>query len=492
MHKINFVDTTFRDAHASLWGEKMSTAMMLQIAPEMERAGFKAMDATAISHLEFAVRHFRENPWERLRLISKVIKRTPLSIMVLGNSLTVTPWIRGPIIRLWMERCFANGIRRVQTMESSNNMRDIAESVKYAKDVGLYVVAALIYSHSPVHTDEHYAERARDTVNLGVDAVYLKDPGGLLTPERIRTLVPAIQKNIGDLPLELHSHCTTGLAPLCYLEAIELGVDTVHTAISPLANGPSQPSTENILANIKNLGYPAGLDEEALKNIATHFRYVAKREGLPIGAPLEYDNYQFMHQVPGGVISNLKRQLSEIGNLHRLDEVIEEIVHVRRELGYPIMVTPFSQWVATQATLNVMLGERYKEVLDEVIRFTLGKYGPPPGSFDQNFLDRIMGLPKAKEFSDWSVPSPSIEELRQRFGAGISDEELLLCVLCKAEDIQAMKAAGPIKTYYPTGEEPIVTLIQRLLANKKMGYISVKKGDFTLRVQRGGNRTRKE
>lgn len=488
MQRIRFVDTTFRDAHASLWGEKMSTAMMLQIAPEMDKAGFKAMDATSISHLGFAVRHFRENPWERIRLISKVITKTPLSIMMLGNSLTITPWIRGPILGLFMEHCAACGIRRVQTMESGNNLKDIAEHVRYAQNAGIYVVCALIYSYSPVHTDEHYAEKARDAVDLGVDAVYLKDPGGLLTPERVRTLVPTIQKNIGNLPLELHSHCTTGLAPLCYLEAIKLGVDTVHTAISPMANGPSQPSTENILGNIRHLGYCAELDEEALKAIAAHFRYAAKREGLPLGAVLEYDANQFTHQVPGGVISNLKRQLSEIGNLHRLDEIIEEIILIRKELGYPIMVTPFSQWVAVQATLNVILGERYKEVIDEIFRFALGVYGPPPGSFDPNFLDRIMGLPKAKEFSTWSVPRPSIAELRREYGAGLSDEELLLHVLCRAEDLKGM-APGPARTSYPSAQKPLLALIQELLAKKELASVSIKKGDFALRLRNGAHKS---
>src|SRR4030042_1761596 len=285
----------------------------------------------------------------------------------------------------------------------------------------------LVFSISPKHTDEHYARKVQDAAKLRVEVIYLKDSGGLLTPERAQTLIPVFLQNSNAIPVALHSHCTTGLAPLVYLDAIKLGINTVYTAIPPLANGSSQPSVFNIIKNIKHFGFTPMIDEEAIKPIADHFGHIAKREGLPTGKPLEHDVYQYVHQVPGGVISNLKHQLTQLRMAHRMEEVLEEVVQVRKDLGYPIMVTPFSQFVVSQASINVMLGERYKQVVDEVIQYTLGSWGKEASSaIDPNIKDRILGLPRAKELSNWEPPQPSIKEVRQQLGGPeISDDELL-------------------------------------------------------------------
>jgi oxaloacetate decarboxylase alpha subunit len=486
MSEIDIVDTSYRDANASQWGEKMNTAMMYHIAPMMNRAGFKALDATAISHFEYAVRYLHENPWERMRLLSKVITRVPLGMMMLGNSLSIFRYTMGPIMGTWMERLAANGIKRVKLMESSNNMGEMAETVQYGKNVGIEVAVALVYSHSEVHTDEYYAKRTRDAVKLNPDMIYLKDPGGLITPERIRTIVPAIQKNLNGLPLELHSHCTTGLAPLCYLEAMKLGVNTFHTSISPLANGPSQPSTENFLRNAHHLGYSSNVDWQALESIAAHFRGIAKAEGLPMGAPVEYDVFQFEHQVPGGVISNLKRQLGQLGAEHRIGEVLEETVLVRKELGYPIMVTPFSQFVVTQASINVMQGERYKTISDEIIKFALGHYGKQIKPVDENLMDKIHSLPRTKDFIEWEAPRTSIEDIAHQMGANLSEDELLLLVLVQEDDLNAMRAAGPIKTEYSGESKPLAAFIKELMKRKKSTYISIEKENFSLTLRKSG------
>jgi len=485
MSEIQIVDTSFRDAQQSLWGEKMNTAMMYKIAPMMNRAGFRAMDATAISHLEFAVRYHRENPWERIRLLSKAIPRTPLSLMMLGNSLTIFKVTAGPIMALWMQRLAANGIRRVQLMEASNNIPEIADGVRFAKEAGLEVAIALVFSHSPVHTDELYAKRARDAVKLKPDVIYIKDSGGLLTPERTKTLVPVIQQNTNGIALEFHSHCTTGLAPLCYLEAMKLGINTFHTAISPLANGPSQPSTENILKNARHLGYSSQVDEQALEAIAAHFKEVAKKEKLPIGVPLEYDAYQFEHQIPGGVISNLRRQLAELGLEHRLEEVLAETVQVRRELGYPIMVTPFSQFAVTQATINVTQGDRYKTITDDIIKFALGHYGKQILPVDESLMDRIDRLPRTKDFSNWKPSEISIQDMRRDIGGDLSDDDLLLLVLCQEEDFKAMRAAGPIQTAYTGAGKPLAAFIKDLTKRKKTTFISIRREDFSLTLRKG-------
>lgn len=487
MSEVEIVDTSFRDGNASLWGEKMDTAMMFQIAPMMERAGFRALDATAISHFEYAVRYLRENPWERVRLLRQAIPGTPLGLMMSGNSLNIFRYTMGPIMGTWMEKLAEHGIRRVQIMEASNNMADMADTVRYAQNVGIEVAVALVFTHSEVHTDEYYAQRTRDAAALKPDIIYFKDPGGLATPERIRTVIPAIQQNLGGIPLEIHSHCTTGLAPLCYLEAAKLGVKTFHTAAAPLANGPSQPATETFLANAEQLGFSTRVDKGALGAIAGHFRQVAQTEGLPQGQPVEYDGYQFQHQVPGGVISNLKRQLAQLGMDTRLDEVLAETVRVRQELGHPIMVTPFSQFVVTQAAVNVMQGERYKILSDEIIRFALGHYGEQVRPVEPNLLDRITSLPRTKDFLDWERPTTSIDDIRARVGGNLSEEELLLLVLVPEDDLKAMRAAGPIKTEYSAAGRSLAGFIRDLAKRKNTSQISIRRDGFFLELKKTAN-----
>jgi oxaloacetate decarboxylase alpha subunit len=486
MKEVYFVDTTFRDGHASLWAEGMTTGMMLPVAPKMDQIGFQSMELIATSHFLKCVRELHEDPWERIQLISKRITKTPLTLMML-HSITAFDLSPFSVIKLWMERIAANGIKRVQLMDSSNDLSfRVPECVQFAKEVGLEVSMALIYSYSPRHTDEHYAQRTRDAVKLNVDVIYLKDSGGLLTPDRVQSLIPAILKNSNGIPVELHSHCTTGLAPLVYLEAVKLGIRIIHTAIPPLANASSQPSVLNIAKNLRFLGYTPAIDEEAIEPISDHFRYISKREGLPMGAPIEYDFYQYIHQVPGGVISNLKHQLSGIRMGHRLEEVLEETIRVRKDLGYPIMVTPFSQFVVSQAAMNVMLGERYKQVSDEVIKYTLGFWGKEASSLvDPNFKDRILSLPRAKELSTWEIPQPSINEVRQKLGGpGISDDKLLLRFMVQEEEIRTMRSmGGPVKEYF-TAKNPVIALIHELLALKDSNYIRIQKGDFTLTLQR--------
>ena len=486
MKKVNFIDTTFRDGHQSLWAEGMTTGMMLPVASQMDRIGFKSMEIIAASHFLKCVRELHEDPWERIRLLSKRITETTLTLMMHYSiaAFDLTPL---SILKLWMECIAANGIRRVQLMDPANDMNfRVNKCVKFAKEVGLEVMMGLVFSISPKHTDEHYAQKVRDAAKLNVDMIYLKDSGGLLTPERVRTLIPVFLQNSKGIPVALHSHCTTGLAPLVYLDAIKLGIETVCTAIPPLANGPSQPSVFNVIRNIQHLGYIPTVEEGAIKPVSDHFWNVAKREGLPIGKPLEYDANQYIHQVPGGVISNLKHQLSKLRMDHQLEEVLEEVVQVRKDLGYPIMVTPFSQFAVSQASINVMLGERYKQVIDEVIQYALGYWGMEASSaLDPNIKDRILSLPRAKELSNLEPPQPSLKEVRQQLGgSGISDEELLLRYIVREEkEINAMRAAGPIKQYQNM-THPVVVLIQELLKQKVLDYIHLHRDDLSLSLRK--------
>lgn len=478
---IRFVDTTYRDAHASLWAEAMTTGMMLPVAKQMDEVGFESMDFIATSHFKKCVRELREDPWERIRLVAQRITRTPLSLMM-HNSITTFGLTPMSVIKLWMERIAANGIKMVQLMEPSNDMSfKVPQTVRYAREAGLKISMALIFSESPKHTDEYFAQKARDASGLDVDIIYIKDSGGLLTPERVRTLVPVILQNANGKPVQFHSHCTTGLAPLCYLEAIKQGINVLHTAIPPLANGSSQPSIFNIIHNARSLGHDIAVNEAAIKPISEHFYYVAKRERLPIGIPLEYDVDQYKHQVPGGVISNLKHQLTQLKMEQRLPEVLAETIRIRQDLGYPIMVTPFSQYVVSQAVLNIVAKERYERVTDELIQYAMGFWGEEASSaIEPNVKDRILSSPRARELANWEPPEPTIDEVRQRIGGpGISDDELLLRFIVQEEEIKRMRAAGPIKEY-PTGNSSVVALIQELTRQRHLRYVSVKKGAFSL------------
>ena len=297
-----------------------------------------------------------------------------------------------------------------------------------------------MYTSSPVHDREHWAQKTRKIAAAKdcVDRIMVEDASGVITPEATRELAATILENCDGLPVEFHAHCNPGLAPLCYLEAIKAGITTLHTAVAPLANGTSLPAMETILRNAKRLGFTSDIDEDALATVSAYFRTIAEQEGLPIGAPTEYDVFHFEHQVPGGMMTNLTRQLREVGMIDRLDEILEEVVLVRKDFGYPVMATPFSQIVGAQAIENVIAGERYKQFTDEAIKYILGYYGEAAGPIDQNMKDRMMSLPRTKEFLNWQPENylKSVEELRKEIGPDLSDDELLLKILIPGQPVK--------------------------------------------------------
>jgi oxaloacetate decarboxylase alpha subunit len=300
-------------------------------------------------------------------------------------------------------------------------------------------------------------------------------------------------KEAGDIPVELHSHCTTGLAPLVYTEALKLGVKTLHCGIPPLADGPAQPSVLDMIRNARLMGYSIDLDETLLQSVSRRLYAIARQDNMPLGEPVRYDCAQYTHQIPGGVISNLRFQLAEIGLAQRLDEVIQECIRIREDLGYPIMITPFSQFVGTQAAINVATGERYKVVIDELIRFAQGVFGADSGYTwtDQNLKDQWLALPRATELATLGkrpMDDISLEECRQRFGTpGIRDEELMMrAIMGGAREIEAMVAAGPPRPYL-TSDMPLVMLINELKKHKSVRYIQVQCGANSITLQnRGG------
>lgn len=475
MSRLDVVDVTLRDAHQCLWATRMPTAMMLPVAARMDSVGFKAIDLMGAVQFDVCVRYLRENPWERIRLIREAIERTPLNGWVRSKSLVSFNLVSEDVIELWIRRLAANGIRRLTMFDALFDLDNLAPSIKLARELGVYAVGGLVYSLSPVHTDELFARKTGELVSLGVDAVLLKDSAGLLTPDRTRTLVPAMRSQLGDRPLEIHSHCTTGLAPVSYVEAIRLGVDAVHTAISPLANGPSLPPTERIVAFARRLGRTVTLDPAGLEEMASYFREAALAAGKPLGRPVEYDPRQYEHQIPGGMMENFRAQLREVGVEDRLDEVLAEVARVREELGYLNMVTPTSQLVGTQAVINVVQGERYRTVPDEVIKYALGYYGKPLAPLDPKVLDRILQAPAARQYAEREPLPPMVERVRARFGGRISDEDVLLRIMFPEEHVEAMLRAGPIRTEVPSVRQPLVDLIREVCARRSVASVYIKK-----------------
>jgi oxaloacetate decarboxylase (Na+ extruding) subunit alpha len=483
MEEVRFVDTTIRDGHQSLWAERMSTGMMLPIAKRLNDAGFLAIELLSGSHVKKAVRELREDPWERIRRVAELVPDTPLRLIAgRVNTFAFDPPC---MYELFIERMAANGIRQARISEPWNDLPGWKYRVGVARKFGLDPIVNLIYSVSPVHTDEYYAERTRQAASLPVMRLCLKDPGGLLTPERTRTLVPTVLANAKGIPVELHSHCTTGLGPLVALEAVKLGIRIVNTGVPPLADGSALPSIHNVAHNLRALGYKPVINEEVLRPVTEHFNMVAAREHFPLGVPAEYDEATYQHQVPGGMISNLGHQLRQVGKEAQLQQALEETSRVRVEFGYPIMVTPLSQFVGSQAAINVIIGERYKEVTDQVIRYALGHFGEEAvTAMDQEVRARILDRPRAKEIMAQSREHPTLADMRRELGGpGVSDEELVLRWLLNKDDIAAMRAAGPAKEYITT-RHPLVRLMAELTQRADCNLIQVSKQGFALRLEK--------
>ncbi|MDE0211534.1 MAG: pyruvate carboxylase subunit B [Boseongicola sp.] len=463
---VRFIDVTLRDAHQCLWATRMTTAMMKDIAPFLDRAGFEAIDLVGGAVFDVCVRFLREDPWERMRILNTWITETPLIIHTRGQSLFTFEFFSDDVVELAAERFAANGMRYHTPYDPINDIRNLRIPIEAARRLGIHTVPGLVYSLSPVHTDEYYALKARELVKIGVDGVFIKDPSGLLTPDRAITLVPAIKSAIGDLPLQLHSHCLSGLAPYTALLAVEHGVDVLHTATSTLANGASHPPTERVAENCRRRGHSTALDLDAVREVADRLDYIAKIEGKPVGEVLEYDEFHFHHQVAGGMISNLKVQLEAVGLSDRIEEILEEAGRVRAELGYPIVVSPFAQYIVTQAVLNVMAmdqgRERYDSVPDEVRLYARGGYGEIAGEIDPDLYDRLCGGKEPITERAGALVPPSLDRIRKSRGPFDSDDGLLLAAFYDDAQYRALKEAGPVKTDYRLAETPLLALLKEV------------------------------
>jgi oxaloacetate decarboxylase (Na+ extruding) subunit alpha len=469
--KISVVDTTLRDAHQCLWATRMTTAHMIPVAEDMDKIGFERIDVAGTIQFDVCVRFLKEDPWERIRQMRKRMHRTPMSSFTRSKSIMSFDFVPDDIVELWVERLVANGVREIGTFDGLNDVDNMLVTIRAARKCGVRAIGAISYGLSPVHTDEVYVKTAADLIKRGeVDAIWLKDAGGLLTVDRIRTLVPALKQVMGNARLELHSHCMTGVAPVVYLEGVLAGADCVHTSIAPLANGNAQPATQSTVKNLRALGFEVDIDDDAVDRVSEHLRRVAEQESKPLGVVQEYDAFHYEHQLPGGMLANFRVQLAELGMVDRYHEVLQEWESVRTEPGYPILITPFAQFVGIQAVLNVIHGERYKIVPNEVKKYALGYYGKLLAPVNPEALDRIM-----KNGSPTIAPNPqplppAVDALRKLY-PDADDDERLLRFMYAGTQVDEMRAAGEMNLDYQF-EAPLTKLV-RGLAERKFSKVLV-------------------
>lgn len=391
---VKITDTTFRDAHQSLMATRMRTETMLGIAEKMDQAGFWSLETWGGATFDVCIRFLNEDPWERLKALKKVVKKTRLQMLLRGQNIVGYRNYADDVVNKFVEKAAHNGIDVFRVFDAVNDIRNVKTAIKAVKKTGAHAQGTICYTISPVHTTEHYLKVANQLAELECDSICIKDMAGMLTPQAAQELITALKKKIG-LPIDLHCHSTSGMALMTYQKACESGVDILDTAFSPLASGTSQPPIETLAAALQNTPWDPHFDMELLVEIAEYFRNLREKYYDPTRLidPMaeRIDTSILVHQIPGGMFSNLISQLKEQNAMNRLKEVLEEVPKVRKDLGYPPLVTPTSQIVGTQAVLNVISGERYKIVPKEVKDYVKGLYGKSPSPISEKIRKKIIG-----------------------------------------------------------------------------------------------------
>jgi oxaloacetate decarboxylase alpha subunit len=469
--RFDFVDVTLRDAHQCLWSTRMTTSMMTPILPAIDRAGYAYVNILGGAVFDVCVRYLHENPFERVGLLCRRLD-TPCDALTRGQSLYTFELFPDDIVALNAHALARRGVAVLTVYDALNDNRNIESSVRAARAAGLKINTWMTYTLSPVHTDAYYVDRTRELVRLGADFICIKDPSGLLTPERGRTLFPAVVEAAGEIPVQLHSHCQSGLAPEVYSVAMQSGFRFGYTASEPLANGASLPATEDIGARALGLGLETSLNGEALAEVAGYFAWICEREGKPRGRVARYDPALYEHQIPGGMISNLRYQLETMKIGDRLPEILEEAARVRCDLGYPIVVSPFAQYIVTQATLNVVQGERYKTIPDEIRKYACGYYGKLAAPPCAEFLERANIRPD--EYVSEAPAAhlePWIPRLREELGPGATDEDVLLAAFYDRKLITELQNPVPDCEFRTT---PLTELVAFLATRSDLEYAHIR------------------
>lgn len=423
--KIEITDVILRDAHQSLIATRMRTEDMLPICDKLDQVGYWSLEVWGGATFDACVRFLKEDPWERLRKLRKALPDTRLQMLLRGQNLLGYRHYADDVVEAFVQKAADNGIDVFRVFDALNDLRNLETAMKAVNKAGKHAQGTICYTTSPVHTPELFVQQARQLRDMGADSIAIKDMAGLLTPYATYELVRAIKSAV-DLPLAIHSHATAGLAAMCQLKAIEAGADRIDTAISAFANGTSHPATESQVAALKGTEYDTGLDLELLSGIADYFRDVRKKYHQFESEFTREDVSVQINQVPGGMMSNLANQLKEQNALDKIRDVFNEIPQVRADLGYPPLVTPTSQIVGTQAVYNVLAGQRYKTITNEVKRYLQGGYGQPPAAVNADIRKKAIGNEAVNEGRPADLLHPELDKLRDEIGDLATSEEDVL------------------------------------------------------------------
>ncbi len=428
MAKVKITETVLRDAHQSLVATRMTTDEMLPILSEMDKVGYHSLEAWGGATFDSCLRFLNEDPWERLRRIRAEVKNTKLQMLFRGQNILGYRHYADDVVSYFVQKSVANGIDIIRIFDALNDARNLRCAVEAARREGGHVQAAISYTISPVHSNESFAAYAKELEEMGADSICIKDMSGLLTPYAAYDLVKAIKSTV-SIPVQLHTHYTTGLASMTVLKAIEAGVDVVDTAISPMAMGTSQMPTESLVATLAGTEYDTGLNTDALNRVAQYFTPIREKylsSGLLDPKVLKVDVNGLTYQVPGGMLSNLVSQLKQQGKSDKFDEVLAEVPRVRADAGFPPLVTPTSQIVGTQAVLNVITGERYKMVSKEFKGLVRGEYGKTPVEISPEFRKQIIGDETPITGRPADALAPEIDRLREEIRPYLEQDEDVL------------------------------------------------------------------
>ena len=428
MAKVKITETVLRDSHQSLIATRMTTEQMLPILEELDKVGYHSLEAWGGATFDSCLRFLDEDPWERLRIIRSKVKNTKLQMLFRGQNILGYRHYADDVVEYFVQKSIANGIDIIRIFDALNDARNLQTAIKATKKEGGHVQAAISYTISPVHSSEAFAKYAKELEEMGADSICIKDMSGLLTPYTAYDLVKTLKSTV-KIPIQLHTHYTTGLASMTILKAIEAGVDIVDTAISPMAMGTSQAPTEAIVATLQGTEYDTGLDLKQLDKVCKYFTPLREeylKSGLLDPKVLKVDVNCLLYQVPGGMLSNMVSQLKQMGQSDKLNEVLEEIPRVREDAGYPPLVTPTSQIVGNQAVLNVIMGERYKSVSKEFKGIVKGEYGRTPAPIKSEFVKKILGDEKPITYRPADDLKPELDDLREKVKPWMEQEEDVL------------------------------------------------------------------
>ncbi len=524
---LRITDTTLRDGHQSIWATRMRTKDIIDIIDTIDKVGYYSLEVCGGATFDVCLRFLRENPWERLRLIKAKAKKTPLQMLLRGQNIVGYKNYADDLVDRFVEKAHENGVDIFRIFDALNDSRNLESAIKAVKKYGAHAQGSLSYTISPVHTIEKYVSDAKEQVQMGIDSLCIKDMAGLLSPTMSKNLMSALKKEL-DIPIQIHCHSTSGMAETAYLEGVKAGAGAVDCAISSMAGFSSQPPVETINAIFAETEYDVNLDIDALRKVNKYFTDLTPQRTKGRGYEPIVDSEILVHQIPGGMISNFRSQLEQQGAIEKLPEALEEVTRVRKDLGYPPLVTPTSQIVGTQAVMNVLTGERYKVVPQEVKNYVKGMYGRPPAPIEPKFIKQILGKEKPIDHR----PADDIKPILPTATKNVANPELIeneedilsYCLfpevsmeyfkwraqpenkkpktpadievedLVKAPEENKVKLKSTVSgnidpMLHPEDYDGMNTILEKA-AKMQVGELTIRKGDFNL-TMRTGNGTAK-